>query len=41
VVLVNPGRIDTLAVRLSEVENIPLLTTSHGPSEVLDRLGEL
>ena len=41
VVLANPGRIDPLAIRLSEVENIPLLTTPHGPKEVLDRLEEL
>jgi putative transcriptional regulator len=36
-----PGRIDALAVRLSEVENIPLLTTSLGPTQVLERLEEL
>ncbi|HZY92767.1 MAG TPA: helix-turn-helix domain-containing protein [Thermoplasmata archaeon] len=41
VVFANPGRVDPLAVRLSEVENIPLLTTSHGPKEVLERLEEL
>ncbi len=36
-----PGRIDPLAVRLSEVENIPLLTTPYGPKEVLKRLEEI
>ncbi len=41
VVFSNPSRIDALAVRLSEVENIPLLSTSLGPSEVLERLEEL
>jgi putative transcriptional regulator len=41
VVFANPGRIDPLAVRLSEIENIPLLTTAHGPNEVLERLEEL
>ena len=41
VVFSNPGRIDPLAVRLSEVENIPLLTTALGPKEVLERLEEL
>jgi putative transcriptional regulator len=41
VVFSNPSRIDPLAIRLSEVENIPLLTTSLGPQEVLGRLEEL
>ncbi len=41
VIFSNPGRVDPLAVRLSEVENIPLLTTSLGPTEVLRRLEEL
>jgi len=41
VVLSNPGRIDPLAIRLSEVENIPLLTTRLGAPEVLERLEEL
>jgi putative transcriptional regulator len=41
VVFSNPGRIDPLAVRLSEVENIPLLTTPMGAPEVLARLEEL
>lgn len=41
VVLAAPGRVDPLAIRLSEVENIPLLTTPHGPPEVLERLEEL
>ena len=36
-----PGRIDPLAIRLSEIENIPLLTTTLGPTEVLERLEEL
>ncbi len=36
-----PGRIDPLAVRLSEVENIPLLTTPHGPKEILASLEEI
>jgi putative transcriptional regulator len=38
VVFSNPGRVDPLAVRLSEIENIPLLTTAHGPQAVLERL---
>lgn len=41
VVFANPGRVDPLAIRLSEVENIPLLTTPLGPADVLDRLEEL
>ncbi len=41
VVFANPGRVDPLAVRLSEVENLPLLTTPHGPSTILERLEEL
>jgi putative transcriptional regulator len=41
VVFANPGRVDPLAVRLSELENIPLLTTALGPAEVLRRLEEL
>ncbi len=41
VVFSNPGRVDPLAIRLSEVENIPLLTTPHGPNEILERLEEL
>lgn len=41
VVFASPGRVDALAVRLSEIENIPLLTTALGPSEVLERMGEL
>ena len=41
VVLSAPSRVDPLAVRLSEVENIPLLTTPRGPAEVLERLEEL
>ncbi len=41
VVFSNPGRVDPLAVRLSEVENIPLLTTPHGPTVILERLEEL
>jgi putative transcriptional regulator len=41
VVFSNPGRIDSLAVRLSEVENIPLLSTPLGPAEILGRLEEL
>jgi len=41
VVLANPGRIDPLAIRLSEVENIPLLTTSLAAPGVLERLEEL
>ncbi len=38
VVFLSPGRIDPLAVRLSEVENIPLLTSSLAPATVLERL---
>lgn len=38
VVFSNPGRVDPLAIRLSEIENIPLLTTAHGATEVLERL---
>ena len=41
VVFSAPGRVDPLAIRLSEVENIPLLTTARGPQEVLERLEEL
>jgi putative transcriptional regulator len=41
VVFANPGRIDSLAIRLSEVENIPLLTTSLAAPAVLERLEEL
>jgi putative transcriptional regulator len=41
VVFSNPGRIDPLAVRLSEVENIPLLTTALAAPAVLERLEEL
>jgi predicted transcriptional regulator len=37
----NPGRIDPLAIRLSEVENIPLLTTALSAPAVLERLEEL
>jgi putative transcriptional regulator len=41
VLLAHPGRVDPLAVRLSEVENIPLLATPLGPSELLERVEEL
>ncbi len=41
VVFAAPGRIDPLAIRLSEVENIPLLTTPLGASELLERLEDL
>jgi putative transcriptional regulator len=41
VVFASPGRIDPLAIRLSEVENIPLLTTSLSANEVLVHLEEL
>lgn len=41
VVFASPGRIDPLAVRLSEVENIPLLTTALSAPAVLERLEEL
>jgi putative transcriptional regulator len=41
VIFSNPGRVDVLAVRLSEVENIPLLTTSLGATAVLKALEEL
>ena len=41
VVFSAPGRIDPLAVRLSEIENIPLLTTSLAAPAVLERLEEL
>lgn len=41
VIFSNPGKIDPLAVRLSEVENIPLLATSLGASDVLAKLEEL
>jgi len=37
----NPGRVDPLAIRLSEVENIPLLTTALAAPAVLERLEEL
>jgi putative transcriptional regulator len=41
VVFANPGRVDPLAVRLSEVENIPLLSTALTAPAVLERLEEL
>jgi putative transcriptional regulator len=41
VVFSNPGRIDPLAVRLSEVENIPLLTTPLGPGALIEALETL
>ena len=41
VVFAHPGRVDALAIRLSEVENIPLLTTSLAAPAVLERLEEL
>ena len=41
VIFANPSRIDPLAIRLSEVENIPLLTTTLAAPEVLERLEEL
>jgi putative transcriptional regulator len=41
VVFSNPGRVDALAVRLSEVENIPLLTTRMDPPDVSRALEEL
>jgi putative transcriptional regulator len=37
----DPGRVDPLAIRLSELENIPLLTTPLAAAEVLGRLEEL
>lgn len=41
VILANPSRVDPLAVRLSEVENIPLLSTALTAPRVLERLEEL
>lgn len=41
VIFSNPGRVDPLAIRLSEIENIPLLTTELGATDVLERLEEL
>ncbi|EQD34756.1 transcriptional regulator, XRE family, partial [mine drainage metagenome] len=41
VVFAAPGRIDALAIRLSEVENIPLLTTPLAAPALLERLEEL
>ena len=41
VVFAAPVRVDSLAVRLSEVENIPLLTTALAAPAVLERLEEL
>jgi putative transcriptional regulator len=41
VIFASPGRIDPLAIRLSEVENLPLLTTSLRASTVLERLEEM
>jgi putative transcriptional regulator len=38
VVFAAPGRIDPLAIRLSEVENIPLLTTALAAPALLERL---
>ena len=40
VVFLSPGRVDPLAIRLSEVENIPLLTSSMAPATVRERLEE-
>ncbi len=37
----SPGRVDPLAIRLSELENIPLLTTALAAPAVLERLEEL
>jgi putative transcriptional regulator len=41
VVFSDPGRVDPLAIRLSEIENIPLLSTALGVTAVLQRLEEL
>ncbi|MCI4368361.1 MAG: helix-turn-helix domain-containing protein [Thermoplasmata archaeon] len=41
VIFASPGRLDPLAIRLSEVENIPLLTTPLSGTDVLERLEEL
>ena len=41
VVFAQPGRVDPLAVRLSEVENIPLLTTALNAPSTIERLEEL
>lgn len=41
VVFANPSRIDPLAVRLSEIENIPLLTTALSATTILERLEDL
>ncbi len=41
VVYANPSRVDPLAIRLSEIENIPLLSTALTAPEVLGRLEEL
>jgi len=41
VVFAHPGRVDALAIRLSEVENIPLLTSPLSAPQVLERLEEL
>ena len=41
VVFANPTRVDPLAVRLSEVENIPLLTTPLDQKVVVERLEEM
>lgn len=38
VVFAAPGRVDPLAIRLSEVENIPLLTTALAAPALLERL---
>jgi len=38
VIFADPGRVDPLAIRLSEVERIPLLTTPLRPPEILVRL---
>jgi putative transcriptional regulator len=41
VVYSNPGKMDPLAIRLSEVENIPLLSSPIGPEEMMKRLEDL
>jgi len=41
VVYAGTRKVDPLAIRLSEVENIPLLITSLGPNEIMKRLEEM
>ncbi|MEM0127991.1 MAG: helix-turn-helix domain-containing protein [Thermoplasmatales archaeon] len=41
VVYIQPKRVDPLAVKLAEVEKIPLITTDLSPSEIKEKLKEV